>query len=99
MPTYAYRCPACGHEFEKVRKITANSRPKCPKCGKVGERVITGGVGLLFKGTGFYATDYKKSSPGKGDEGHKGQEGSKEQKEQKEPKTDKAAPKKTGDDR
>jgi len=89
MPTYGYRCPACGHEFEKVRKITAKNRPKCPKCGKVADRVITGGAGLHFKGSGFYATDYKKSGQGKGEESHK---------EPKDAKSDKPAPKPTGDD-
>lgn len=91
MPTYVYRCPACGHEFEKFHKITARARPKCPRCGRVAERVITGGAGLLFKGSGFYITDYKKGS-GKRDEAPKGQEGRKEQA------SDKPTPKKAGDD-
>ncbi len=60
MPTYAYRCPACGHEFQKFHKMSVRARPKCPACGTLAQRVITGGVGLHFKGSGFYATDYKK---------------------------------------
>jgi putative FmdB family regulatory protein len=93
MPTYAYRCPACGHEFEKFHKITVKSRPRCPRCGKAAVRVITGGAGLLFKGSGFYITDYKKGSSSKGGEGQKGQEG-----QTKDAKADKPAPKKTGDE-
>lgn len=64
MPTYHYRCPN-GHDFERFeRKITDRSRAKCPTCGKMAQRQISGGAGLLFKGSGFYATDYKKSAPG-----------------------------------
>jgi len=61
MPTYAYRCPKCGHEFHKFHKMTAKARPKCPACGTTAERRITGGAGLHFKGSGFYITDYKKA--------------------------------------
>ncbi|MDH3369516.1 MAG: hypothetical protein OEO17_16895, partial [Gemmatimonadota bacterium] len=57
----AYNCPQCGHLYEKLQKITDDTRAKCPKCGTRGERVITGGAGLVFKGSGFYATDYKRS--------------------------------------
>ncbi|MBI4420358.1 MAG: zinc ribbon domain-containing protein [Gemmatimonadetes bacterium] len=62
MPTYEYRCPKCGHEYEKLQKITDNSRAKCPTCGTRGERVISAGAGFIFKGSGFYITDYKKKS-------------------------------------
>lgn len=61
MPTYSYSCPQCGHTYEKLQKITDDTRAKCPKCGTRGERVITGGAGLVFKGSGFYETDYKRS--------------------------------------
>lgn len=72
MPTYAYRCPSCGHEFEKFHKMNVRARPKCPECGATAERVITGGAGLLFKGPGFYATDYKKpAKPSEGPEAQK----------------------------
>lgn len=64
MPTYQYRCPSCGHEFEKFEKMTVKSRPKCPQCGTRSERLISGGAGLVFKGSGFYATDYKRSPAG-----------------------------------
>jgi putative FmdB family regulatory protein len=60
MPTYAYRCPKCEHEFEAVEKITARTRArKCPLCGGRATRVISGGAGFLFKGEGFYITDYR----------------------------------------
>src|SRR5205809_7394617 len=62
MPTYEYKCPA-GHVFEKFYPtITDNRRLKCPTCGKMAERQISGGVGLVFKGSGFYATDYKRAA-------------------------------------
>jgi putative FmdB family regulatory protein len=60
MPTYAYRCTKCEHEFEAVEKITAHPRvKKCPLCGGRSQRVISGGAGFLFKGEGFYVTDYR----------------------------------------
>ena len=71
MPTYAYSCPECGHEFQKFHKMNVRTRPKCPECGTPAERKITGGAGLLFKGSGFYITDYKKG-PAKADKGDKG---------------------------
>ena len=63
MPTYEYRCPN-GHAFEKVQKITDNARARCPTCGKQSERLISGGAGLVFKGSGFYITDYGKDGKG-----------------------------------
>jgi len=61
MPTYEYRCPD-GHDFEKfVQKISlASSELPCPVCGKIAERRISAGGGLVFKGSGFYITDYGK---------------------------------------
>ena len=59
MPTYVYRCTGCEHEFERVQKITDPPTATCPECGEPAERVITGGAGLLFKGSGFYITDYR----------------------------------------
>jgi putative FmdB family regulatory protein len=64
MPTYHYRCPSCGHDFEKFEKKHVKARPKCPQCGTRAERQISGGAGLLFKGSGFYITDYKKPQGG-----------------------------------
>lgn len=71
MPTYHYRCPSCGHEFEKFEKMSAKTRAKCTKCGTRAERLISGGVGLVFKGSGFYITDYKRSGKEKPAEGEK----------------------------
>ena len=63
MPTYEYRCPD-GHQFEKFHKITEKPRAKCPVCGKAATRVISGGAGLVFRGSGFYITDYGKDGKG-----------------------------------
>lgn len=61
MPTYHYRCPN-GHDFDKFeRKISEQSKAKCPECGKMATRQISGGMGFHLKGSGFYATDYKPS--------------------------------------
>jgi putative FmdB family regulatory protein len=61
MPTYEYKCPSCGTRFERVQKITAKPGAPCPKCGAKAERLISGGHGLVFKGSGFYETDYKRA--------------------------------------
>jgi len=63
MPTYEYRCPD-GHQFEKFQKITERPRAKCPVCGKPATRIISGGAGLVFRGSGFYITDYGKDGKG-----------------------------------
>jgi len=63
MPTYEYECPE-GHEFEKFQKMTDKPRAKCPTCGKAAVRKISGGAGLVFRGTGFYITDYGKDGKG-----------------------------------
>ena len=63
MPTYEYECPA-GHEFEKFQKMTDKPRAKCPTCGKAATRKISGGSALVFKGSGFYITDYGKDGKG-----------------------------------
>jgi putative FmdB family regulatory protein len=58
--TYEYKCPK-GHVFEKTFPRISNQRfAKCPKCGKRAERQISGGAGIVFKGSGFYQTDYKR---------------------------------------
>src|SRR5215471_17616348 len=62
MPTYDYKCDACGHAFEKFQSISAAPIKKCPKCGKMKvKRLIGTGAGLIFKGSGFYITDYRDS--------------------------------------
>lgn len=59
MPTYRYKCTKCEHEFEEFQSITASPITFCPECGGLVKRVITGGAGFLFKGNGFYITDYR----------------------------------------
>lgn len=59
MPTYDYRCQKCGHQFEAFQSITAEPLHECPVCHGALERLISGGAGLVFKGSGFYITDYK----------------------------------------
>jgi putative FmdB family regulatory protein len=60
MPTYEYRCEACDHEFERFQSIKAPSIRKCPECGKLKvKRLIGIGAGVIFKGSGFYQTDYR----------------------------------------
>ncbi len=60
MPTYDYRCHKCKKMFELLQSMTAKPLKKCPTCGGRVERLIGAGAGLIFKGSGFYITDYKK---------------------------------------
>lgn len=63
MPTYDYQCSACNHEFELFQSMKDNPKRKCPKCGKNAlERLIGTGAAVLFKGSGFYETDYRSKS-------------------------------------
>ncbi|GJQ29324.1 MAG: FmdB family transcriptional regulator [Phycisphaerae bacterium] len=63
MPTYDYRCTACSHVFEQFQSIKDNPMRTCPKCGKKSlERLIGTGGAILFKGSGFYQTDYRGES-------------------------------------
>ncbi len=63
MPTYDYRCNACGHEFEEFQSITAPVMKKCPECNRLKlERLIGTGAAVMFKGGGFYETDYRSES-------------------------------------
>jgi len=63
MPTYEYRCRSSGHTFEKFQPITARPVRRCPACGKnSAERLISTGAGVIFKGSGFYGTDYRSDS-------------------------------------
>src|SRR6476659_3782168 len=63
MPTYEYQCEKCEHRFERFQSIKADPIRKCPQCGKNSvRRLISGGGGLIFKGSGFYITDYRDSS-------------------------------------
>ena len=76
MPTYEYRCDACGNTFERFQSMSAAPIRKCPKCGKNKvRRLISAGAGLIFKGSGFYITDYRDKSytdSAKADTGEKG---------------------------
>jgi putative FmdB family regulatory protein len=63
MPTYDYVCDACDHKFELFQSITAEPEKKCPECGKRKLRRLIGpGAGFVFKGSGFYQTDYRSES-------------------------------------
>ena len=62
MPTYEYACDACGNGFEVVQKMQDTPVEKCPECGKKVRRVLSGGIGISFKGSGFYVTDSKGSA-------------------------------------
>lgn len=60
MPTYDYLCKDCGYEFEKLQSIISGPLKKCPECGRFGlKRLIGAGSGVIFKGSGFYQTDYR----------------------------------------
>jgi putative FmdB family regulatory protein len=63
MPTYEYECDACGHKFDELQSINEKQLKKCPKCKKQKLRRLFGiGAGLIFKGSGFYQTDYRSES-------------------------------------
>jgi len=67
MPTYDYVCNACDHKFELFQVITANAKRKCPECGRLKLRRLIGpGAAIVFKGSGFYKTDYRSDSYKKG---------------------------------
>ena len=96
MPTYDYVCGGCGHEFELFQSMTDRVRRKCPECGESKlKRLIGRGAGVIFKGSGFYETDYrsdsykksaeaeKKSAEGKPDKKKDGKEGGGEKKKKK----------------
>jgi len=62
MPTYEYECLNCGHNFEAFQKMSDKHLSSCPLCGKEVRRLISSGAGIIFKGSGFYATDYRKKT-------------------------------------
>lgn len=72
MPTYEYVCESCGHEFEQFQSIAARPLRKCPACGKTSlKRLIGCGAGIIFKGPGFYETDYRSESYKKAEKAEK----------------------------
>ncbi len=70
MPIYEYKCESCQNVFEKLQSFDADVKTPCPKCKNNANRIISSGIGIVFKGSGFYVNDYKKktklsSPPGK----------------------------------
>jgi putative FmdB family regulatory protein len=88
MPTYEYRCEA-GHQFEQFQRMSEPPLESCPQCGARAERMLSAGAGLLFKGSGFYITDYRSDSYKKAAEADSG-------KSSPEPKSDTAPKKESG---
>ena len=76
MPTYAYRCKDCQHEYEAFQSIKEEAHKTCPQCKGEVVRLIGAGAGIVFRGSGFYVTDYRKDgSQAKGTEGKKNEKG------------------------
>ncbi len=73
MPTYEYKCNQCGHQFEAFQKISDDPLTECPQCGGEIVRLISGGTGLIFKGSGFYLTDYARKNSSSAPKNGKGQ--------------------------
>jgi putative FmdB family regulatory protein len=72
MPTYEYLCEDCGYEFERFQSITAKPLRRCPRCSKRGlKRLVGTGAGVIFKGSGFYETDYRSESYKKAEQSEK----------------------------
>jgi putative FmdB family regulatory protein len=101
MPTYDYQCGACGHDWELFQSMNDSPVKSCPKCKKrKAKRLLGLGAGLIFKGTGFYETDYKKKSGGESKESSSGSDSGssekstapkKEKKKETKPKKEKAS--------
>jgi len=72
MPTYEYQCSKCGETFEAFQRVSDPPLTDCPKCGAKGtvSRLVSAGAGLIFKGSGFYITDYKRGASSGGAEGN-----------------------------
>lgn len=64
MPTYTYECQSCGHRYDAFQSMKADPDTECPQCKGRVERVFGAGTGIVFKGSGFYVTDYKKGGSG-----------------------------------
>jgi putative FmdB family regulatory protein len=65
MPTYEYECKKCGNRFEVFQSMSDEPIKKCPECGKQVRRLVSGGAGVIFKGSGFYVTDKQEKAPTK----------------------------------
>ena len=83
MPTYDYGCRECGHQFELFEGIRNDGPKRCPACGRKGARRLIGkGAGLIFKGSGFYATDYGRGGSNGGRQSSAAAEGRREREEE-----------------
>ncbi len=92
MPTYDYRCNACGHQFEEFQSITSEPIRICPVCGQEQvTRLLSGGTGLIFKGSGFYITDYKSKKTNSSTEHEPSKKDKAKSENKSEPKSDKAS--------
>ncbi len=97
MPTYEYECKSCGHIKDVFHSMTVKRRVKCPECASPTKRLIGAGAGIIFKGTGFYETDYKRKSgsgdgqTGNGAKGEKSSESKGESKSESKSESKKAA--------
>jgi putative FmdB family regulatory protein len=96
MPTYEYRCPSCGSDFEKFQRMSDEPGADCPSCGAPAQRRLSGGAGFLFKGSGFYITDYRGESYKKAAGADKAPDGESKSADSK-PEKGKPAEKKAGD--
>lgn len=76
MPTYEYECKKCGVRFERFQSMIEEPIKVCPECGGEVRRLISAGGGVIFKGSGFYATDYRSESYKKAEKKEKGEESS-----------------------
>lgn len=93
MPTYDYECTGCGHSFEAFQSMSEDPLSKCPECGKKVRRLIGGGVGIIFKGSGFYVTDSKSGGKSSGGTAAASTESKDGGSEKTETKSEKAEPK------
>ena len=95
MPTYEYECTKCGHTFEAVQRMMDKPLSRCPKCRSSLRRLINGGMGVIFKGSGFYSTDNKKGSVPSGGNGSSSRDKEKTSDKPKEGSTEKPATEKS----
>ena len=90
MPTYTYECKSCGLERDVFHGISARPRVRCDECGTMCRRLLGAGAGIIFKGSGFYETDYKTKSGKPSDSGEQKDSSSKESKGDKKEKSEKS---------